>query len=122
MPFYDLKCRVKIGGKFVSGKGVKLSKETGDLLVSRKMATVTANTETLVSPEPEQIAPVKQDEAPAIVDTYSGKAGIVPRYHAEHKGGGRWYVIDKTTATAVTGALKRDEVQAKADELNGKAE
>lgn len=44
---------------------------------------------------------------------------VAPRYHAEHRGAGRWYVVDSTTSEAVTEPLKKDEALAKAAELNG---
>lgn len=42
-----------------------------------------------------------------------------PRFHAEHRGSGRWYVIDSTTKEPVTAALKKDQALAKAVEMNG---
>ena len=42
------------------------------------------------------------------------------RYHAEHRGGGRWYVIDEDTGNPVEDLepMSKDEAQAKAEELN----
>lgn len=41
-----------------------------------------------------------------------------PRYHAEHRGSGRWYVIDATTKEPVSAALKKDEALKLAAEKN----
>ena len=41
------------------------------------------------------------------------------RYHAEHRGAGRWYVIDSTTKEPVGEPSKKDEAVARAAELNG---
>lgn len=105
MPRYDLKCTVKRGGEELTGAGVELPKETGDRLVKRKLAALSAGH-----------AAAKQEAKGG------GKGEPKDRYIAKHKGGGHYNIIDTETGDEVLDdAVPRDEAEAKAAALNADA-
>lgn len=59
----------------------------------------------------------------ALADLREPKEPATFRYHAEHRGAGRWYVIDETTNEAAegTGAMLRAEAESLADKMNADA-
>jgi hypothetical protein len=59
-------------------------------------------------------APVVTPNAAALAELK-----VAPRYHAEHRGAGRWYVIDSTTKEPVGEPAAKAEAIARAAELNG---
>lgn len=59
-------------------------------------------------------APVVTPNAAALAELK-----VAPRYHAEHRGAGRWYVIDSTTKEPVGESAAKAEAIARAAELNG---
>lgn len=110
MPKYDLKCTVKRGGEELTGAGVELPKETGDRLVKRKLAALSAGQ-----------AAAKQEAKGGGKAKKSGQDDP-ERYIAKHKGGGHYNVIDTETGEEVLDdAVSKDEAEAKAAALNADA-
>ena len=64
--------------------------------------------------QPAPAAPVMTPNAAALAELK-----VAPRYHAEHRGAGRWYVIDSTTKEPVGEPAAKAEAIARAAELNG---
>lgn len=106
---FDAEIEVAEGQKIILGDLVRAAFEASGLSVSEWNALEGEARDELLD---KALADMREPKDPATF-----------RYHAEHRGAGRWYVIDETTGEAAegTGAMLRAEAEALAEKMNADA-
>lgn len=89
-----------------------------DAMASAELAAAIAGEPVIVEVEETETEQPETEQPQPEIEQPSAQQQKAPRYHAEHRGAGRWYVIDSNNGEPVTEPLKKDEALAKAVELN----